>query len=200
VTVLTPSLETLVAEFGKLPGIGRKTALRMAMHVLGSGREPTLRLAEALRAVVERSRFCSVCGNLCEEDPCAICSNPRRDHGLICAVEQLSDLLALERSGEYRGVYHVLGGVLSPLDGVGPEDLRIEDLLRRIRGGEVKEVILATNATVEGDATALYLLRKLEDQDLRVSRLARGVPMGGNLDYVDQLTLVRALDGRERIR
>ncbi len=197
-TELSPSLEALVAELGKLPGIGRKTALRLGLHLLlQAGR--TRELAAALLRAAEHCRFCQKCGNLGEDELCPICRNPARDAGLICVVEQVPDLLAIERVGEYRGVYHVLGGVLSPLDGVGPEQLRLAELERRVGGGPVREVVLATSATVEGDATALYLQRLLQGGALRISRLARGLPSGGSLESADQLTLARALDGRERL-
>lgn len=197
-TELSPRLEALVAELGKLPGIGRKTALRLGLHLLlQQGR--TRELATVLVAAAEHCRFCRLCGNLGEEELCSICANPQRDAGLICVVEQVPDLLAIERVGEFRGVFHVLGGVLSPLDGVGPEQIRIAELERRVSTGEVREVVLATGATVEGDATALYLQRRLQGADLRISRLARGLPSGGSLESADQLTLARALDGRERL-
>ena len=197
---LTPAMAELVAAFGKLPGIGRKTAFRLAMHILEKGGEEAHTLAQALENAVSRVGRCTRCGNLSEEEVCGICANPRRDTNLICVVEQLGDLLAIERAGEFRGLYHVLGGALSPLDGIGPEQLRIADLLRRVREDGVQELLLATNSTVEGDATALYIVESLKDVDVKLSRLARGVPMGGNLDYIDQLTLARAIDGREAIR
>jgi recombination protein RecR len=199
-SALTPSMEALVAEFGRLPGIGRKTALRLAMFVLTSGREHAITLATAITEVISKSRFCERCANLCEEELCQVCLNPNRDQQTLCVVEQLTDLLAIERAGEYRGVYHILGGFLSPLDGVGPADLRIKRLLERVKEESLKEIILATNSTVEGDATALYLIRQLEKSDIKISRLARGVPIGGNLDYIDQLTLASAIDSRETIR
>jgi len=196
---LTLGMERLVAEFAKLPGIGRKTAFRLALHLLTQGRDPAIALSDALKQAIERSHFCELCGNLCEDERCDICRNPARDSNVICVVEQLQDLLALERAGEFRGHYHVLGGVLNPLDGVGPDQLRLDTLLKRVSVGE-GELILATNSTVEGDATALYIQRLLASSSWRLSRLARGLPMGGHLDYVDQLTLSRALEGRELIR
>lgn len=198
---LPPSLERLVQELGKWPGIGRKTALRLGMHLLGRGPQEMRELGTILLQVAERSRFCSRCGNVSEEEFCGICLAASRDQGTVCVVEQLGDLMAIERSGEYRGVYHVLGGVLSPLDGVGPEDLRIQQLTDRLREGVIGELILALNPTVEGDATALYLQHRLESMPaVKLSRLARGIPMGGSLDFLDQLTLGRALDGRESMR
>jgi recombination protein RecR len=194
---LTPRLESLVAELGKLPGIGRKTALRLGLHLLL--KENRARdLAGALVSAADGCRFCVVCGNLSEEERCPVCANPARDNGLLCVVEQVPDLLAIERVGGYRGVYHVLGGLLSPLDGVGPEHLRMAELERRVASGEVREVVLATGATVEGDATALYLQRRLQGKT-RLSRLARGLPSGGSLETADALTLSRALDGRESL-
>ncbi len=198
-SLLTPAMEALVAEFARLPGIGRKTALRLALHSLGH-REEAAALAGALKRLAEECRFCKDCGNLSEEELCAVCSNPRRDAGLICVVESLPDLLAVERSGDYRGLYHILGGALSPLDGIGPRDLRIAELERRVAGGTVRELLLATNGTVEGDATALYLVERLRGADIAISRLARGVPMGGSLDFIDRLTLSRAIDGREKLQ
>lgn len=198
-TGLPPSLEALVAAFARLPGVGRKTALRLAMHALDGGREAAAELSRALAAAIERSRSCERCGHLCEEQElCSICRNPARDAGLVCVVESLADLLAIERGGDYRGVYHVLGGALSPLDGVGPGQLRIARLERRVEEEPVRELLLATNSTVEGDATALYLQRVFRGR-VALSRLARGVPSGGQLDYVDDLTLSRAIDGRERL-
>ncbi|MCA9783101.1 MAG: recombination protein RecR [Calditrichaeota bacterium] len=193
-------MEALVAEFAKLPGIGRKTALRLALHSLMKGQEGAGALATALQRVLESSRFCEDCGNLSEQPRCDLCLNPRRDRTLICVVEHLQDLMAVERAGEYRGLYHILGGALSPLDGVGPGQLSIRRLGERLATGEVQELILATNSTVEGDATALYLQREFQELPIRLSRLARGVPMGGSLDFIDTLTLARALDGRESLR
>jgi recombination protein RecR len=188
-----------VAELGRLPGIGRKTALRLGLHLLLQGGR-VRELAAALVRAADQCRFCVRCGNLSEDESCALCASPARDQGLVCVVEQVPDLLAFERGGEYRGLYHVLGGALSPLDGVGPERLRIAELEQRLRSEGVREVILATSTTVEGDATALYLQRRLEDLDIRLSRLARGMPAGGSLEMFDQLTLARALDGRERLK
>lgn len=197
-TGLGPSLENLVAELGKLPGIGRKTALRLGLHLLLQGGR-VRELAAALEAAAARCRFCERCGHLSEGELCGVCANPARDAGVICVVEQVPDLLAIERGGEYRGVYHVLGGALSPLDGVGPERLRLAQLEERLRAGGVRELILATSTTVEGDATALYLQRRLEGRGVTLSRLARGMPAGGSLEMFDQLTLARALEGRERL-
>ncbi len=196
-------LELLIDELVKLPSIGQKSAQRLALHLLRAPREDALRLAEAIRAVKERVGFCSVCGNFAEGDPCAICQDPQRDGRVLCVVEQPADMLAIERTAQFRGRYHVLGGALSPLDGTNPEDLRIRPLLERLRpaGGapEVQEIILATNPNVAGEATALYLSKLLGPLGVRVTRIARGVPMGSDLEYSDQVTLARALEGRREI-
>jgi len=192
-------LELLIAELEKLPSIGLKSAQRLALHLLRVPKEDALRLAEAIRAVRERVGFCSTCGNFSETDPCALCSDPRRDTRVLCVVEQPVDVLAFERTGQFTGRYHVLGGALSPLEGTSPEQLRIRELLARLRGGEVKEVILATNPNVNGEATALYLSRLLTPLGVRVTRIARGVPMGSDLEYSDQVTLARALEGRRDV-
>jgi recombination protein RecR len=192
-------LELLIAELEKLPSIGLKSAQRLALHLLRVPKEDALRLAEAIRAVRERVGFCTTCGNFSETDPCALCGDPRRDAHVLCVVEQPVDVLAFERTGQFSGRYHVLGGALSPLEGTSPEQLRIRELLSRLRGGEVKEVILATNPNVNGEATALYLSKLLTPLGLRVTRIARGVPMGSDLEYSDQVTLARALEGRRDV-
>lgn len=192
-------LELLVEELTKLPSIGQKSAQRLAMHLLRVPKEDALRLAEAIRAVKERVGFCSICGNFSESDPCLMCSDGQRDGALVCVVEQPVDVLAFERTGQFKGRYHVLGGALSPLDGTHPEDLRIPQLLARLRGGEVKEIILATNPNVAGEATALYLSRLLGTLGIKITRIARGVPMGSDLEYSDMVTLARALDGRREV-
>src|SRR5437667_6494969 len=192
-------LELLIEELTRLPSIGPKSAQRLALHLLRVSREDALRLAEAIRALRERVGFCSVCGNFAEEDPCRLCSDPRRDGSVVCVVEQPGDVLAFERTGQVRGRYHVLGGALSPLDGTNPEQLRIRELLERLRPGEVKEIILATNPNVTGEATALYLAKLLGPLGVRVTRIARGVPMGSDLEYSDLVTLARALEGRREV-
>jgi len=192
-------LELLVEELTKLPSIGQKTAQRLALHLLKGSKEDSLRLAEAIRAVKERVGVCGICGNFSDEDPCRICSDPARDGSLVCVVEQPGDVIAFERTGLFRGRYHVLGGALSPLDGTHPEDLRIKPLLERLRGDTVKEIILATNPNVAGEATALYLSKLLSPLGVRVTRIARGVPMGSDLEYSDQVTLARALEGRREV-
>lgn len=190
------AIEELAFELSRLPGIGRKTALRLTYHLLRQSPEQSLRLAQALQAVSERVRRCSVCFNLTEQDPCGICADPRRDQGLVCVVEEASDIGAIERSGEYRGVYHVLGGRLSPLDGIGPEELTVGRLLDRLRGGQVREVIIATNPSLEGEATALYVQRQAAPLGPVVSRIARGLPVGGDLEYADGVTIAQALSAR----
>ena len=191
------AIEELVAEFAKLPGIGRKTAQRLTYFLLKQPREEAARLARAVGALGEKVHACSRCGNLTEADPCAICADPRRDQGMVCVVEEASDVLAIERAGEYRGVYHVLGGRLSPLDGVGPEQLNIAALVQRVEnGGHVREVILATNPSVEGEATAHYLERLVSKPGIGVSRLARGLPVGSELEYADGETIAQAIAAR----
>jgi recombination protein RecR len=190
------TFERLLAELEKMPGVGRKTAQRLAFHLLKLPDAEVDALAEAMRESKRRIRSCSTCFGITESDPCAICSDDRRDAGLICVVEQPSDVLALERTLEYRGRYHVLQGVISPLDGIAPDDLRIRELLARIQTGGVREVILSTNPTLEGEATALYVARLIKPLGVAVTRIARGLPVGGDLEYADQVTLARALEGR----
>lgn len=193
-------LENLVIELGKLPSIGQKTAQRLALYLLRLPREEAMQLAEAIRLVKEHVGFCTLCGNFSESDPCAICSDTQRDDALVCVVEQPGDVLAFERTGSFKGRYHVLRGAISPLDGVGPDDLRIRELLDRVKpGGAIREVILATNPNVAGEATALYLSKLLAPLEVRVTRIARGVPMGSDLEYSDMVTLSRALEGRQEV-
>ncbi len=192
------SVERLVTEFGKLPGIGRKTAQRLTFYLMKMDRDRAKDLADAIVAMKEQVRYCSVCFNMTDQDPCPICSDPKRERAIICVVEEPSDVLALERTGAFSGLYHVLGGVLSPLDGIGPDDLRIRELLHRIRDG-VQEVILANNPSVEGEATALYLVKLIKPLGTKVSQMARGLPMGGDLEWADVLTLTRALEGRREL-
>jgi recombination protein RecR len=197
------AIEDLATELSKLPGIGRKTALRLTYHLLKQRPEQSRRLAEALTSLAERVRPCERCFNLAEEPLCAVCRDPRRDQTVICAVEEASDIGAIERAGEFRGLYHVLGGRLSPLDGVMPEDLTIGQLVERARGGEIREVILATNPSMEGEATALYVQRQLAAQlggALMVTRIARGIPVGGDLEYADGVTIAQALSARREMR
>jgi recombination protein RecR len=193
------ALAALIERLVGLPGVGPKTAQRLAFHLLKAPREDAAALAEALVALKDRTRLCQRCFNLCEAELCGICTDARRDGSLLCVVEEINDLLAIEKTREFRGVYHVLGGSLSPLDGRGPEQIRAKELLVRLESSEVREVILATNPNVEGEATALYLLRLLKPLAVRVTRIARGLPMGGDLEYADEATLARALEGRREI-
>jgi recombination protein RecR len=196
------AIDELTMELARLPGIGRKTALRLTYHLLKRPPDEVRRLARALDVVLERVRACSECGNLTEADPCELCTSPRRDASSICVVEEASDIMAIERTGEYGGLYHVLGGRLSPLDGVGPEELNIPALLQRVGpapDGVVREVIIATNPSVEGEATALYLQRVLQPMGVRVTRLARGLPVGGDLEYADGVTIAQAFAGRREL-
>jgi recombination protein RecR len=194
------AIDELTSELAKLPGIGRKTATRLTYFLLKQSPEAVTRLATAIKSVSERVRPCSVCGNLSEADPCSICIDPRRDKELLCVVEEASDVGAIERTGEYRGLYHVLGGHLSPLDGVGPEDLRIEGLQARVaNGGDVREVILATNPSMEGEVTATYVGGLLENAGVQVTRIALGLPVGGDLEYADGVTIAQALTARREI-
>ena len=190
------AIDELTSELARLPGIGRKTALRLTYHLLKQPPEQSRRLADSLVALAERVRPCARCFNLTEEELCSICRDPRRDAALICAVEEAADIGAIERAGEYRGQYHVLGGRLSPLDGVTPDDLTIPQLVRRVEGGEVREVILATNPSLEGEATALYVQRQLAVFPLSITRIARGLPVGGDLEYADGVTIAQALTAR----
>jgi recombination protein RecR len=189
----------LIDEFHKLPGIGPKSAQRLTYHLLRAPADEGRALAEAIIEVKEKIVLCSACQNITDSDPCAICSNPERDHGAICVVEEPLDILALERAGAYKGLYHVLHGVISPMDGVGPEDLKVQDLLSRLRSGDVHEVIMATNPNLEGEATAMYIARLISPLGLKVTRLARGLPVGADLEYADNVTLARALEGRQEL-
>ncbi len=195
---MSDPIQRLIQRLARLPGIGEKTATRLAFHILRAPEAHARELAQALLEVREKVRLCSVCCNLTEVDPCAICSDARRDPHILCVVGQPTDVLAIERSGDYRGRHHVLHGVLSPLDGVGPEDLRIAELVRRL-DGSVHEVILATSPNVEGEATAMYLAKLIKPLGPRVTRIASGVPIGGELEYVDQVTLTRAIEGRREV-
>ena len=196
--MLSPAIENLVAQLTRLPGIGTRTAQRLAFHLLAVPPAEAGALAAAIVEVKERVRACASCGNLTEDELCRVCSDPRRDRTVICVVEQPVDVLSLERTHEFRGLYHVLGGALSPLDGVEPGDLRIAGLLARVDGGEVTEVVLATNPTMTGEATAAYLADRLRDR-VAVTRLASGLPVGGDLEYADEVTLGRALSGRRPV-
>jgi len=189
------SIEHLAEQFAQLPGIGRKTAHRLALYILKLSRDEVQSLAKALIDVKEKVRYCSICSNITESDPCGICSNPKRQRNSICVVEEPNDVMAIEKTHEFKGLYHVLGGALSPLDGVGPEDLRVKELLQRM-SNSVEEVILAMNPNVEGEATTLYLSKLLKPLSVKVSRIARGLPVGSDLEFADEATLTRALEGR----
>ena len=189
----------LIQEFHKLPGIGPKSAQRLTYFLLRAPQEEAQALAQAILEVKEKIAFCTICENVTDTDPCLICADSQRDRSIICVVEEPLDILALERTGSYHGLYHVLHGVISPMDGVGPEDLKVEELLGRLKGGGVSEVILATNPNLEGEATSMYLSRLLRPLGLRVTRLARGLPTGADLEYADDLTLSRALEGRQEV-
>jgi recombination protein RecR len=196
--VFSPAVENLVAQLHRLPGVGMRTAQRLAFHILRTQKEEALALAAAIEDVKERVRFCRECGNLTEDEVCAICLDARRDRAIVCVVEQPADLISLERTAEYRGLYHVLGGALSPLDGVEPEHLRIDELLRRVDLNGIEEVVLATNPNMTGEATAAYLADRLRGR-VRVTRLASGLPVGSDLEYADEVTLGRALAGRREM-
>ncbi|HZA97205.1 MAG TPA: recombination mediator RecR [Gemmatimonadales bacterium] len=193
------AIEELITELARLPGIGRKTAQRLTFHLLQQPPEQVGRLASVLASVTERVRPCEACGNLTEDQPCSICQDPRRDPGVVCVVEEPSTVTVVDRSTDFRGRYHVLGGHLSPLDGIGPESLRLDSLVQRVRQGGVREVILATNPSMEGEVTATYIQQLLAGMGVRVTRLARGLPMGGDLEYIDGVTLAHALVARQDV-
>jgi recombination protein RecR len=197
--VLPDSLAKLVEQLQKLPGIGAKGAQRLAFHILKNPRDEAERLCDAIREVKERVTYCSTCNNITDQDPCVFCTNPSRDQRVICVVEEPQNVSVVEKTREFRGVYHVLMGALSPLHGVGPDDLKIAGLLSRVAGGGVEEVILATNPTVEGEATALYLARLLKPLGVRVTRIAMGIPVGSDLEYADEVTMTRAMEGRREV-
>jgi len=192
-------VQELIDEFGRLPGIGPKSAQRIAFHILQTENFDPTRLSELLREVKEKVRFCAICGNVTEQETCSICRDPRRSHATICVVEEAKDVVAIERTREFGGLYHVLGGAISPIDGIGPDDLRIKQLVTRLADGTVTEVIIATDPNLEGEATATYLTRLLQIPGLRVTRLASGLPVGGDLEYADEVTLGRAFEGRRLV-
>lgn len=194
-----PPLARLVEQFRRLPGIGPKSATRLAYHVLAMDREQSRELAEAIIDAKEKIGYCSVCFNLTDCDPCQVCRSDARDTGLICVVEEPQDVAAMERTREYRGLYHVLHGSLSPLDGIGPDELRLKELLVRMNGGEIREVIMATNPDVEGEATAMYVARLLKPLGVKVTRIGHGLPVGGDLEYADEVTLSKALENRREM-
>ncbi|GAA0036498.1 recombination mediator RecR [Brevibacterium metallidurans] len=193
------ALQDLVEEFGKLPGIGPKSAQRLAFHILQADSGDVNALAQALSNVKKRVRFCEICGNVSEEAECTVCQDPRRDRTMICVVEEPKDVVAIERTREYRGLYHVLGGAIDPMAGIGPDNLRIKELMPRLQNGEVAEIVIATDPNLEGEATATYLVRLLSTLGVTVTRLASGLPVGGDLEYADEVTLGRAFSGRREI-
>lgn len=193
------AVQDLIDELGRLPGIGPKSAQRIAFHILAADPEDVQNLSRALTVVKEKVRFCQICGNISEQEICRICADPRRSAEVICVVEEAKDVVAIERTREYRGRYHVLGGAINPIDGVGPDDLRIRELLTRLSDNEVTEIIIATDPNVEGEATATYLVRLLRPMGITVSRLASGLPVGGDLEYADEVTLGRAFEGRRAV-
>jgi len=193
------AIQDLIDALGRLPGIGPKSAQRIAFHILQAEPEIAAALVDSIRTVKERVKFCTTCGNVSEEDECRICRDPRRESSSICVVEESKDVIAIERTREFRGKYHVLGGAISPIDGIGPEQLRIRELMLRLSDPEIKEVILATDPNLEGEATATYLARMIKPLDIKVSRLASGLPVGGDLEYADEVTLGRAFEGRRNV-
>jgi recombination protein RecR len=192
-------LNSLIAALKQLPGVGEKTALRYAFHILNANPDDIRALLGSIKRVREELRLCSSCFNLTDIDPCAICSDPKRDSGKLCVVETPLDLMSVEKSGRFKGVYHVIHGLLSPLDAIGPDDIRLKDLIDRVESGDIKEIILALNPTIEGEATASYLAQKVRSKHVKVSRIAYGIPIGGSLEYADPLTMSRALENRTEI-
>lgn len=193
------SLSKLIGELGKLPGIGNKTAQRLAFHILSLSDNEANKLASSIKEAKENLHYCSNCGNLTDQDPCAICSDERRRNDVICVVESPKDVMAIERIREYNGRYHVLNGVISPMEGIGPEDLNLKSLVIRLRDDNIKELILATNPNIEGEATAMYIARLMKPTGIKISRIAHGVPVGGDLEYADEITLLKAVEGRREI-
>ena len=192
-------MERLIQEFKRLPGIGQRSAQRIAFHVHRASREDALRLAETIREVKAKIKYCSICNNITDVDPCRYCTTPGRDPALICVVEEPPNVLAVEKTREFRGLYHVLQGSLSPLRGIGPEQLQIKSLIERLKGGKIREIIVATDPNVEGEATALYLAKLIKPLGIRVTRIARGVPVGSELDFADEITMQKAMEGRQEL-
>ena len=195
----SPSIEKLIESFEKLPSIGHKTAVRLAFHMLDLNEERTNEFIESIINAKKNLKFCSTCFNISDTDPCPICSSPRRDSQVICVVEDVRDILAMERTNEFKGVYHVLHGSISPMNGIGPEDIKIKELLQRLEANDVKEIILATNPRVEGEATAIYLSKLIKPFGIKCTRIAHGIPVGGDLEYTDEITLSKALEGRREL-
>ena len=198
-SVYTPAVQNLIDELGKLPGVGPKSAQRIAFHLVKLSEQDALRLAHAISEAKEKVRFCETCFNMSDDQFCEICADQRRDHSLICVVEEPRDIVAVEKTHEYKGYYHVLQGAINPIDGIGPDQLRIQELLQRLQEGAVEEVILCTNPNIEGEATAMYLAKLIEPLEIPVTRIASGLPVGGDLEYADELTLGRAIEGRREM-
>ena len=198
-SIYSPSIEKLIEAFEKLPSIGHKTAARLAFHMLNSSEEEINNFVNAITNAKKNLKYCSKCFNISDTDPCIICSNPKRDESIICVVEDVRDIIAMERTHEFNGVYHVLHGSISPMNGVGPDDIKVKELLARLTDGKVKEIILATNPRVEGEATAMYLSKLIKPLGIKVTRIARGIPVGGDLEYTDEVTLSKALEGRREL-
>jgi recombination protein RecR len=197
--ILPPPVQRLIDEFARLPGIGPKSASRLTFYLLRMADDQTLDLARALQDLKERTQFCSICFNITEDDPCLICEDDTRDETIVCVVEEPMDVVAIERSRAFNGRYHVLHGAISPVEGIGPEDLKVKELMQRISVGNFDEIILATNPTLEGESTAFYLQRRLSNSNVKMTRLARGLPVGGDLEYTDEVTLGRAMEGRQEL-
>ena len=195
----SPSIEKLIESFERLPSIGHKTAVRLAFHMLDLSKEETDEFINSIINAKEKLKYCSNCYNISDTDPCPICSSPKRDNSVICVVEDVRDVMAMERTHEFKGVYHVLHGTISPMNGIGPEDIKIKELLNRIGNGDVKEIIIATNPRVEGEATAIYLSKIIKPLGIKVTRIAHGIPVGGDLEYTDEVTLSKALEGRREL-
>ena len=195
----SPSIEKLIESFEKLPSIGHKTAVRLAFHMLDLNKEDTNEFINSIINAKANLKYCNNCYNISDTDPCPICSSPKRDNSLICVVEDVRDIMAMERTHEFKGVYHVLHGTISPMNGVGPEDIKIKELLNRIGNGDIKEIIIATNPRVEGEATAIYLSKIIKPLGIKVTRIAHGIPVGGDLEYTDEITLSKALEGRREL-
>ena len=195
----SPSIEKLIESFEKLPSIGHKTAIRLAFHMLDLNEEETNEFINSITDAKKKLKYCSICFNISDTDPCPICSNPKRDSSTICVVEDVRDIIAMERTHEFKGVYHVLHGTISPMNGIGPEDIKIKELLNRIRDTKVNEIIIATNPRVEGEATSIYLSKLIKPLGIKVTRIAHGIPVGGDLEYTDEVTLMKAMEGRREI-
>ena len=198
-SLYSPSIEKLIESFEKLPSIGHKTAIRLAFHMLDLNEEETNEFINSIVDAKKKLKYCSICFNIADTDPCPICSNPKRDSSTICVVEDVRDIIAMERTHEYKGVYHVLHGTISPMNGIGPDDIKIKELLNRIRDTKVNEIIIATNPRVEGEATSIYLSKLIKPLGIKVTRIAHGIPVGGDLEYTDEVTLMKAMEGRREI-